>query len=608
MSVERDIGFDFIDPFARPELAAYLGKVRTWHGYVRFLGLPHLRDNPDLPIERLFVQPRLAERRIAADSPTEQWADETVSAMEALAKNRRLVVLGDPGSGKSTLTSWLAWRFGQGGDNAWTRRFGPLVPVPMVLRDLKLTAGIDWPGLIDAFLGHSMAAPIANDRGRQLLDDLLVSGQALVLMDGLDEVGDPATREALRFAFFEAAGHFPECRFLLTSRLIGYESAPCHHVTLAELYGGFSSELFADLAPALAGVGSALPSMGDPTSFVAGALEELQHRDDRTGAGRRVPRGKRAKGASRDRGEDGTGGQASTDLNLARLLYAAPFDDTQIEAFASNWYGAREAIPEVAASHASKLVEAVHGHGSIEHLARVPNLLTMMALIYRVYAQLPDGRALLYDRITEAYLESIDAVRGIEAPDIPLKQKRRWLGRVGFEMQCRRTGGESDDRGILVETDQVVEWIGAAMEKSNLGADVGEARTFVEHIARRSGLLIPRGEGVFAFAHLSFQEYFAAVYLAEGITAGPRARRKSPAPGTSEGDLRGYAADRLWHDTLVFVFEFLASDESWTDEIVAILFDEDFEKAEPAPDFSKWLLVLLLSDPHGAFPEAIAPP
>ena len=59
---------------------------------------------------------------------------------------------------------------------------------------------------------------------------------------------------------------------------------------------------------------------------------------------------------------------------------------------------------------------------------RIPNLLTFMALIHRVRAMLPDGRALLYNEIGEAYLETIDTFRGLQEMDFPLHQKMRWLG------------------------------------------------------------------------------------------------------------------------------------------------------------------------------------
>lgn len=45
------------DLSARGDLRRYLDNVRAWHGYIRFLSLPDRRDNPDIIIDRLFVEP-----------------------------------------------------------------------------------------------------------------------------------------------------------------------------------------------------------------------------------------------------------------------------------------------------------------------------------------------------------------------------------------------------------------------------------------------------------------------------------------------------------------------------------------------------------------------
>src|SRR5262249_1265946 len=45
-------------------------------------------------------------------------------------------------------------------------------------------------------------------------------------IDGLDEVGNPAARRSLRDAVHEGMRRHPECRWLLTSRIVGYDEVP----------------------------------------------------------------------------------------------------------------------------------------------------------------------------------------------------------------------------------------------------------------------------------------------------------------------------------------------------------------------------------------------
>src|SRR5690606_20679724 len=152
-----------------------------------------------------------------------------------------------------------------------------------------------------------------------------------------------------------------------------------------------------------------------------------------------------------------------------------------------------------------------------------PQLLTMMALVFKVRSNLPNGRAVLYELIAQAYLESIDKARRLKDP-FSWQDKKRWLAKIAFEMQMQRTskGNASSEssRELLASKQQVLSWIVSALEDYYFddSVDVGEyASKYLDWIARRSGLLLPRGNDQFAFLHLSFQEYFAAIYIQQQI-------------------------------------------------------------------------------------------
>lgn len=534
----------FIDPWNDVGLLSYFEEVAKWHGYVRFLGLPHLREDPDQPLAEVFVEPFLSRQPVPGDLTPSRWRRSVQPALAAIAAMPRLVVLGDPGAGKSTLVSWIAWSLSQPRPNQWRDRLGPLIPLPFVLRELAPRPGLTWEGLLGAFLAHPVAAHLG---GAERLYDLLERGQGFLLLDGIDEIGSLETRMELRRVVVELSLIFRHCRFLVTSRIVGYEQV--------------SFDQVAD----------------DGKAAVPGEVRE-------NGSLHASPWGE--------------------------LRYVAPLDDNQIEQFARRWYERREAAEGLREKGATDLLAAIHGSEATLRLARNPNLLTLMALIHRVQRRLPHGRALLFEKITEAYLDSIDSFRGIQEVNYSFAEKKRWLARVAFEMQRRgheelkKKAKRADRQGreILASREEVRGWILAAMEGTSHGRDPAAAERYLDYIGRRSGLLLPRSEGLFGFTHLSFQEYFAAAYLAEQITS-PRWMRGHAAPGTHREDLRKYAGEEAWREALVLLCELLAERPEWLGEVVDSMFGEGFaalcQSWTKAQTRSAELLAEIAGDPYG---------
>ena len=531
--------------FGNPVIRPYLANVRNWQGYIRFLGLPDRRDHPDVIIDRLFVEPLLTRRYVSPDENPDKWTDQAETLIDAIVADSPLVLLGDPGIGKSTFLNYVAWLLSHPVTNPLIERFGWHLPIPMVLRELPVRGMKDFDGLLNAFLGHDMSAPLREGDGRYL-KQTLADGQAFLLLDGVDELGDRETRENLRSAVFDGIARYPDSRWLLTSRIVGYDEVP------------FDSAY----------------SRRDEPPFPEEPDGELRHTILHS-----RPRGLLS--SQRPRGflsmrQGSMGGQIS-------VRYIAPFDDPRIAAFARNWYVQREAAATRAGANANHLVRAVHADESILRLARVPNLLTMMALIHRIEATLPHGRALLYERIAEAYLESIDKFRGIESSPHDLPRKKGWLARVGFEMQRRRmVEDETDGTNILMEAATVRTWLSEEMGRSDAVPDTHSADEFLRVVGRRSGLFLPRGEGLYAFVHLSFQEYFAAFALMREVTRLRWAKGNPSRLGFDRAALAGWAGQSLWRETFAFLFELLASedDDDWHADLLDCVFGENFSRLD----------------------------
>ena len=143
-------GLTMSDLFENPKLRKYLSNVRDWHGYIRFLGLPDRRDNPDVLIDRLFVEPLLTRRHVSPDENPSNWLDETETVFDALGTGKPLVLLGDPGTGKSTLLNYLIWLLARPTQPIWTRRLGAwMLPIPMVIREFPLRGLKNFSGLLE---------------------------------------------------------------------------------------------------------------------------------------------------------------------------------------------------------------------------------------------------------------------------------------------------------------------------------------------------------------------------------------------------------------------------------------------------------------------------
>jgi formylglycine-generating enzyme required for sulfatase activity len=153
-----------------------------------------------------------------------------MSALEAASTFDRLVLLGDPGAGKSTFVNHLALRLAQAGLHGdgleqlpgWTR--GPLAPVRVVLRDLAHARQEDQDGTAAA-LWNFVARTLDESRladAVPALEERLAEGQVLLLLDGLDEVDAEARRWVLD-AVADFALTYQRTPIVVTCRVYAYQ-------------------------------------------------------------------------------------------------------------------------------------------------------------------------------------------------------------------------------------------------------------------------------------------------------------------------------------------------------------------------------------------------
>jgi predicted NACHT family NTPase len=129
-----------------------------------------------------------------------------------------LVLLGDPGSGKSSLLQALALQWA---DAPESQRAGLDLPLLVELRAYAQAQERGQTADFLHFIEHGYGIPFRLDDGA--LKEGLHDGRVRVFFDGLDEVFDPALREQVVIAIERFANEFPRARIIVTSRVIGYK-------------------------------------------------------------------------------------------------------------------------------------------------------------------------------------------------------------------------------------------------------------------------------------------------------------------------------------------------------------------------------------------------
>lgn len=180
-------------------------------------------------------------------------ANERAAIGPRLGESKKIVVLGDPGSGKTTLIRWLATAYLLRSQNkqAWhdlpdvkTLPDHDLLPIVVRCRELDKAATIDT---LDEIINHTLrkaeTAPDRVDSLREILRGRMASGTVLFMIDGLDEITDPVRRAELCCQIEQIHLAFPKTTILVTSRIVGYREMG------RRLGRGFEHMTLADLAP-----------------------------------------------------------------------------------------------------------------------------------------------------------------------------------------------------------------------------------------------------------------------------------------------------------------------------------------------------------------------
>ena len=420
----------------------------------------------------LTLAPDLHER-LERDEKLERET-RRLSALEQFNLHKRLVLLGDPGSGKSTFVNFVALCLAgealqrpeanlallqaplpiekenekeKPPPQPWEH--GALLPVRVILRDFAARGFLETEQNASAehlwnFIAAELAPATLGEYAPHLKRELREHG-GLLLLDGLDEVPEAQQRRLqIKQAVENFAACFPRCRMLVTSRTYAYQKQDWR-----------------------------LPNFSDAV--------------------------------------------------------LAPFSAGQIRSFVEHWYGhiapSRGWNRDDAQGRAELLKRAIFGSKNLQALAERPLLLTLMASLHAWHGgSLPEKREQLYAETVKMLLDrwenpkTVRDAKGeiiVEQPSlaewlkVDKEKVRELLNELAFLAHSKQTDlqGTAD----IAESELVQKLIRL---NPNPDPDIKPVQ-LVEYLSQRAGLLLPRGEGVYTFPHRTFQEYLAACYLTD---------------------------------------------------------------------------------------------
>ena len=229
----------------------YADVLRTRYGYVPFeildagggryrrLSFPKLFVSPNVRecqeyLSRALEAPKEQFQRLQREHPWRSHVSET--GTEALQRHfvqqvpwiaidlvndndkHRIVILGELGSGKSSLLQFLALRWAEAKPSA---KYHCCLPVLIELKFYGTYASVrrDTHDLIE-FLDRAAGAFWRFPKDQLL--KLLAAGTVSMLFDGLDDILDPLLRKEVVEGIIRLAHEYPHVRMVVTSRLFGY--------------------------------------------------------------------------------------------------------------------------------------------------------------------------------------------------------------------------------------------------------------------------------------------------------------------------------------------------------------------------------------------------
>jgi len=140
-----------------------------------------------------------------------------------LLREPRVVILGDPGMGKTTSARYIAYALAT--KDARYIGSAPIGRIPILVRIALYAKALERDSTLHLIDYIQQELLPRSDFGKYIRAEI-EAGRCLVILDGLDEVTNPSLRIQVTERIHATVATYSENHFLVTSRIVGYEQSP----------------------------------------------------------------------------------------------------------------------------------------------------------------------------------------------------------------------------------------------------------------------------------------------------------------------------------------------------------------------------------------------
>jgi len=212
----------------------YRTAAANYHGNARFIGFPNQAARPNARISDLFVPLRLRSYHSKSEEITSTAAiAQRLLACKANQPPARIVILGDPGSGKTTLSRFMVMLAAKTIALPGVDITGEPLPLRIAFRDFVEKQRENRSLSLLEYLEQQAKVDLSITLPRGFIEKAIKDGRAVLLLDGLDEVGTPEHRAAMCDLLESFCAMYLCLPVLVTSRIAGYDEAPLGTIYIA---------------------------------------------------------------------------------------------------------------------------------------------------------------------------------------------------------------------------------------------------------------------------------------------------------------------------------------------------------------------------------------